>query len=205
MATLPTAAFKLHGGCFCNAITYTISVPDLTSRPLNPSKPSKPLGPRNEVNARLPCIALDHCTTCRRIPGSILQVWFICPQSWAEFSLQPRSHDTATTPIKISTSEFLLPDKDVQERTWVTGFQSSEFAHRTFCGRCGTHLSFFYTGLDQKLAEEANWGPYFDLVLGSLNKESLEVEGLWPDRQVWVGSGIEWVKQLVAEGEGSLC
>lgn len=65
-------------------------------------------------------------------------------------------------------------------------------------------MTFFYSGPDQKVAEEGKWGPYFDLVLGSLDEEGLRMEGLRPDRHVWMGEGIEWGKKLVVEGEESL-
>jgi hypothetical protein len=43
-----------------------------------------------------------------------------------------------------------------------------------------------------------------DLVLGSLDAESLEMEGVRPDRHFYWESGISWVKNLVAKGDSSL-
>jgi hypothetical protein len=206
MATLPTTAFQLHGGCFCSAIRYTISVPELASRPIIPQNPTKPFGPQSEVNEHLPIISLDHCNSCRRTSGVIVQSWFICPQSWVGFTLRPRSQGTSGSAetIKPATIDLLKPDASLLERTFVTGFKSSENKCRTFCGKCGTHLTFLNDRPNHALAEKGNWGPYFDVVVGTLDKESLEMDGLRPYCQVWSKDGIEWVKRLVLEGEKSL-
>jgi hypothetical protein len=202
MPSLPRDAFKLRGGCFCNAIKYTISVPELAQRPLIPNPPSKPLGTRNEVHEHLPAIFIDHCNSCRRTVGSILQAWFLCPQAWVEPELESRAPESHS--VKPAVIDFVTPDEALQELTFVKGFKSSEYCTRTFCGKCGTHLTFHYSGPNQEQAEKANWGPYFDITLGSLDEASAEIEGVRPDRQVWAANGIEWVKQLVLDGESSL-
>ncbi|KAF8852454.1 hypothetical protein BDZ45DRAFT_807477 [Acephala macrosclerotiorum] len=199
MTTLPTFPFELHGGCFCNAIRYTISIPELSARPIIPHRSKTPFGPENEVNERLPLISIDHCNSCRRVSGSVLQSWLICPQAWVEFSLEAQSQDAEV--MKPTIRDILTPSQDLQECTFITGFSSSEHASRTFCGRCGTHLTFYYSGPNQAVAEEGKWGPYCDIVVGSLDKGSAEMEGLRPSRQVWPRDGIEWVKRLVAEAD----
>jgi hypothetical protein len=209
MTSLPITPFVLQGGCFCKAITYTISVPPFASRPLIPEPPKRPFGPQNEVTERLPIISLDHCNSCRRISGAIVECWFICPQSWTSFSLIPRksssepsSHQAGSTPR--TTSEIVRPTKDLEEMAYVKAFQSSENAHRTFCGRCGTHLTFFYSGEDDDMAAEENWGPYFDIAVGTFDTESAEMRGLRPGMQSWWGEGIGWVREVLGESERSL-
>jgi hypothetical protein len=158
------------------------------------------------VNGRLPIISLDHCTSCRRTSGAIVQSWFICPQSWVEFTLQARSQDKSgpTEAIKPATIDYLKPDPSLQERTFVTGFWSSEHKCRTFCGKCGTHLTFLNDGPSHALAEKGKWGPYFDIAMGTLDRESVGMDGLKPGWQVHTGDGIDWVKRLITEGEKSL-
>lgn len=203
MASLPVTPFVLHGGCFCKAITYTISVPSLGSRPLIPNPPKRPFGPQNQTMESLPIITLDHCNSCRRIPGAIVDCWFVCPQPWATFSLLsralPESRITSST-----TAEVLRPTKELEDATFVRGFESSEHAHRTFCGKCGTHLSFYYSGEDDDMAREENWGPHFDVAVGTFEKESVEMEGMRPGSQGWWDEGIGWVKDVLREGEKGL-
>src|ERR1700712_366835 len=118
MGTLPKEPFTLKGGCFCKAITYTLSVPALESRPLIDRPLASLIGPQNEVNERLPWIALDHCNSCRRVSSAIVQSYVIVPLSWAQFSLLPRSVDPMTAPkdtprVKPTIEEFLVPGKEL--------------------------------------------------------------------------------------------
>lgn len=203
MATLPETAFEIHGGCFCSAIRYTISVPDLESRPKIPTIPSMEMVPINKVTERLPMITLDHCTSCRRIPGAIIQSWFICPQAWVQFSLQP-CHEKSDAPIMPTTIDYLMSDKALQEKTYLTHFTSSAKSNRTFCGKCGTHLTFYHSGPQNPVAIREKWGPIFDVANGSLDREALEMEGFRPSRQAWQSDGIMWVKELLKDGEKTL-
>lgn len=43
-----------------------------------------------------------------------------------------------------------------------------------------------------------------DIALGSLDLESLEKEGVRPERQGWWEDGVGWIKKLVSEGDGGL-
>jgi len=43
-----------------------------------------------------------------------------------------------------------------------------------------------------------------DIVLGSLDGESLERQGVRPDRHFYWDSGVNWIKKLVTEGDRSL-
>ena len=206
MATLPLTPFTLQGGCFCNAVRYTISVPALESRPLvtESVKPKNPLGPQGEATKRLPIITIDHCNSCRRVSGTMFECWFICPQTWISFSLLPRSskgQDEAESRITpASALETLRPGAGLLETTYLSHFSSSKDVHRTFCGRCGTNLTYHDSG-DDEMAAEDKWGPNFDVALGTLDKESAEMEGVRPTRQGWHEYGIGWVKQMVGNGD----
>jgi len=46
-------------------------------------------------------------------------------------------------------------------------------------------LSFFYSGDDDEMASEENWGPHFDIAVGTFENESVEMEGMRPGRQGW--------------------
>jgi hypothetical protein len=205
--TLPKTPFQLHGGCFCSAIRYTISVPELSERKPLPKTSANLIRffvPPNEVNERMPIISLDHCNSCRRVPGIIVESWIICPPSWVEFTLQPRESgdEKEKEVIKVESMAYLQEDKTLAERTWVTHFKSSEHGNRTFCGKCGTHLTLFKTNSASPLKQLL--GPFFDIANGTLDKESLGMEGFGPAMQVWQDDGIPWVVQLVNEGKKSL-
>lgn len=86
----------------------------------------------------------------------------------------------------------MILSQSLLEKTHIRYFQSSEDRHRTFCGRCGTHLTFFAGKEGEK------WGGHFDVTVGSLEKESVEM--VVAGRQGWVVDGIEWVKKLVRVG-----
>lgn len=205
MSSLPVTPFEVHGGCFCKAITYTISIPAFESRPEHRQPPRNPFGAQTKVAERLPVISIDHCNSCRRVAGVVVQAWLICPQRWATFSLLARNFgpDSNAAEERItpkSTAEILRPSKELEEQTYIKAFDSSEYAHRTFCGRCGTQLTFLYSGPDDEMKKEENWGPHFDITLGTLEQESAEMEGMRPARQGWVIDGIEWVKEVFEEG-----
>jgi hypothetical protein len=204
-AALPKTPFQLHGGCFCTAIRYTISIPELSRRkplPQAAMTADRLLVPLNEVNERMPIITLDHCNSCRRVPGAIVHSWFLCPQEWVEFTVQPRESSDEKEAIKADSMTYLHEDKTLAERTYVTHFKSSEHSNRTFCGKCGTHVTLFKTGPLGPLQQAL--GPFFDVAVGTLDKECLEMEGFMPTIQVWHDHGIPWAVKLVNEGKKGL-
>ncbi|KAF8853055.1 hypothetical protein BDZ45DRAFT_677962 [Acephala macrosclerotiorum] len=194
MSPLPAEPFTLHGGCDCTAIRYTISVPALAARPVQSGKDSK------GEDVRPPKIFFDHCNKCRRVSGAIVQAWLSCPQEWLEWSVGSTgplpSEEKVRTWATTSTKDVV---KSVPGASPVANYGSSPGVTRTFCGRCGTNLAYVYAG-----REETNATPMIDIVLGSLDTESLEMEGMRPDRHFYWESGVTWVKELVAEGDKSL-
>jgi hypothetical protein len=206
---LPKTPFQLNGGCFCSAIRYTISVPELSERreiPKFGATPDRLLTPLNEVNERMPIVTLDHCNSCRRVPGVILDSWVICPPSWVEFTLQPRISSLESPdekePFKVEALAYLMEATSWPERTYITHFKSSECSNRTFCGKCGTHLTFWFDGPKSPLRQAL--GDFFDIATGTLDKESVEIEGFSPIMQMWADDGINWVTKLVNEGKKGL-
>ncbi|KAK0101151.1 hypothetical protein ONS95_012870 [Cadophora gregata] len=103
-----------------------------------------------------------------------------------------------------SSPEYLMPSKELQEKTYLTHFLSSEDVNRTFCGRCGTHLTYYCSEPVEVGSVREAWGPIFDVANGTIDREGLEMEGFRPSRRGWLDDGIEWVKKLLGEGEGSL-
>jgi hypothetical protein len=70
---------------------------------------------------------------------------------------------------------------------------------RSFCGKCGTNLLYVFEG-----RAKVNPISMVDIVLGSLDTESLEKEGVRPDRHFYWESGVGWIKRLITEGDSSL-
>jgi hypothetical protein len=120
-----------------------------------------------------------------------------------QFSLLPKSPDTLQSAepkrLEPETSAVLRGEKNLLERTYVSHFESSEEVHRIFCGKCGTHLTFHHTGPPQSKYEA--WPPHFDIAVGSMDKECLEMEGFGPRRQGWYKDGIGWLQRLFRDGE----
>jgi hypothetical protein len=224
MAFLPPESLELTGGCLCSAIRYKISIPELAFRPFAPgalptpipkghshtpksySHPSK----NQEVPTRFPLIDIDHCQSCRRACGGLVQCWIILLQDWVEFRLQPRSFScdpsfadpfTESEGLFYDASDVATGSEAVLKDTYLGRYISSPNTHRTFCTRCGTGLAFCYAG-----PRPDSWtlGPIIDVALGSLDLECLEREGVRPERQGWWEDGVGWIKKLVSEGDGGL-
>jgi hypothetical protein len=65
-------------------------------------------------------------------------------------------------------------------------------------------LSYYYAGEDDEMRLEENWGEYFDVAVGTFEKDSVEMDGMRPGRESWVGDGIEWVGRILKRGEKEL-
>ncbi|KAH8602500.1 Mss4-like protein [Bisporella sp. PMI_857] len=195
MAFLPKAAVDLSGGCFCGAIKYVISIPPLASRPVIPTAKRKGFGQQNASTERLPLISLDHCDTCRRVSGAVIQCWFICPISWAKFSISFGSSDER----KVAAADVLTGEGSALEGTHLKHFSSSKDVHRTFCGRCGTTLTY-WCGEEDNVVD--GWGPFFNIAVGSFAKADLEL--MAPMREGHAEDAVGWVIGLIRSGETSL-
>lgn len=65
-------------------------------------------------------------------------------------------------------------------------------------------MTFHFTGPPREMFKKAGWGLIFDVALGTLDGESVVMEGLTPSYKAWIDEGIPWVKKLLEEGEKSL-
>ena len=54
------------------------------------------------------------------------------------------------------------------------------------------------------MTKKAGWGLIVDVAAGTLDKESVEMEGFKPSYKAWLEDGIPWVMKLLEEGEKSL-
>jgi hypothetical protein len=93
--------------------------------------------------------ALCHCELCRRTTGAPAVAWFTVRESTLRLTGEPASH------------------------------ASSEHAVRTFCGRCGTQITF----------KDAAYGDRIDLTTASLD----DPEAAPPVEQIWVKSRLPWM------------
>ncbi|KAH8671802.1 Mss4-like protein [Tricladium varicosporioides] len=181
---LTNESLTLTGGCDCTSIAYTISIPPLDSRPTL------------EESIKPPKIYFDHCNKCRTVSGALVQAWINIPQTWVTFSLSSTKDGDR---VKLTVEDVL------KEHTATSGimshYKSSADVSRYFCGKCGTNLVYVYTG--KRSGDDGGEAKIemIDIVLGSLSKESLEVEGVKPDRHFYWESGIEWVKGGLVGGE----
>jgi hypothetical protein len=190
MSSLSQDALTLHGGCDCTSIRFTISIPALVSRPV------LPYPDLFGAEIRPPQIFLDHCNKCRRVSGALVQGWLTCPQDWVEWAIKSTSGEESPSATKFNTVDLICAKPGVLP---VVNYASTEGVTRPFCGRCGTNLAYVFEGRKEK-----NPIPMVDIVLGSLDTESLEMPGVRPERQFYWNSGVEWIKRLVTEGDSSV-
>ncbi|KAL2064539.1 hypothetical protein VTL71DRAFT_3676 [Oculimacula yallundae] len=192
---LPPSSLILHGGCDCTSIRYNISIPELNSRPVA----FKDVTSGEEIH--YPHSFLDHCNRCRRVSGAIIQAWLTVPQDWVEW-IQTPSPDSDR---KESTSTISTTDEFIKFSSGsglpVTNYASSPGIVRSFCGRCGTNLAF--VNVERDMGSDGEIAT-LDIVLGSLDTESLEREEVRPERHTYWDSGVGWVKKLVTDGDVSL-
>ena len=128
----------------------------------------------------------------------MIQPWLICPTSRASWALLPRTPIASDAEVTNPTAlEVLKPSSELIDKTYACYFSSSEEVNRIFCSKCGTGLTFFAEGDP----EPKSWGLVFDIALGTLDDECLEMPGVKPVRRSWIGDGIGWVKSLLEDGE----
>jgi hypothetical protein len=184
MGGLSNEALDLHGGCDCKAIRHQITIPPLEERTiLFPAAENK-----GEGDLRPPETYFDHCNKCRTVSGAIVQCWLNCPRTWVDWTLSSTAEPSKNG---VSTKDFLENSPPT-----FTLYKSSPEVSRYFCGHCGTNLVYVYEG-------ERKESAMIDIVMGSLDKESLETEGLRPDRHFYWDHGVSWVKSIVEGGDSA--
>ena len=189
----------MTGGCYCKAIRYTIKVPRWEDRPAVPGAVDTPISADEKVQTRLPLINIDHCNSCREVSGAMVQVWIISLLDWVKWDVQ-LEHDQATTDSSerriLSTVEAVGPIQEgkTTPSTYLTRFNRTDQATRTFCSRCGTTLTYLsHKRLNTPAA-------FVDITVASLDPEFLEL--VKPDRHNWWDSGVSWAKDLLRHGDG---
>ncbi|KAF3389843.1 hypothetical protein DPV78_011805 [Talaromyces pinophilus] len=222
MAFLPPQPMSLSGGCICKSVRYTINIPGLEDRSLVPRALPTPIakdkdGKAMTIPTRFPLIDLDHCDSCRRASGVIVQCWFICPTSWVTWEIQAtEALSNGVSDVKVfkqvpsilaigplhpqqqcegakSLAEGNLTQKDLLSNTFLSHYSSSTSVTRTFCSRCGTNLTYF---MDRPASSP--FPPLVDITVGSLDRES--IEHIRPDRHCWWDEAISWIKELLWKG-----
>lgn len=142
--------------------------------------------------------------------------WFMCLWRWVEFDMVPSTSESKRGEnedskeeskgkekrLRFNKKSVLNGAKEVLETTFVRVFESSPNTKRTFCGRCGTNLTFFHDSKEE--IDEEDDERKVDIAFGSLDPEFLEWEALRPVMKGWEPSGITWVRKLLEEGEKSL-
>lgn len=127
-----------------------------------------------------------------------MPAWITVPQDWVEWT------QTSISGKKVVCRMgdlVRVPNKDEPSSLPVTNYISSPGIRRSFCSKCGTNLAF--VDLERDMGGNGEMAKV-DIVLGSLDRESIEVEGVLPSRHEYWDSGVEWIKKLVTEGDGVL-
>ncbi|TVY81167.1 hypothetical protein LSUE1_G006291 [Lachnellula suecica] len=179
---LPENPLVLNGGCNCGAIRYKIDIPEKAKRPLHPLS-------NGEVT--FPVVLTDHCNDCRKATGSILPTWICVPITMMTCKLEPvtaAEDDDETTWFPVDSLFYPGPSTS---KYWLKFYKSSDRATRSFCGRCGTNLTYSTISSSMK-----DFPKIFDVVLGTIDRADLEKDWMAPDRHCWVSCEIEWIKEL---------
>jgi hypothetical protein len=145
-------------------------------------------------------VATDHYNDCRRATGDVLLVWFCTPTEFVSasillYSSEMKGDKEGERSPWVRAAEIFVPRG---KESWLRFYESSPGRRRSFCGRCGTNLSFVPFPVPE------GWPDRLDFVLGSVDRVCLEGNALRPERQLWWDYGIEWVKEMTVKGVGEL-
>jgi len=95
-------------------------------------------------------------------------------------------------------AEQIFTPSEISEDSFLTFYQSSENRRRSFCGRCGTSVSY------AALPMPEGWPDMLDIVMGTVDRGDLEGEALRPERMLWWDYGVGWIKDLSMKGMGEV-
>lgn len=196
---LPDHSFTLHGGCNCGSIRYRITVPELCLRPTHPRS--------KDGDIHFPLIAADHCNDCRDATGSILPAWICAPADMLSVSFRPApsppsfKHDrnntnTVEAAIYHPAMTALRQNSPESRGSTLRWYVSSPNRTRTFCGHCGTNLTYAILPMVE------GYPDIYDVVLGTLDRGDFEKGWVQPERCVWWGRGVGWVQGMMSQGLG---
>ncbi len=158
---VPDHELTLNGGCNCGSIRYRVDVPELAKRPYHPAK----------QDIQFPMIATDHCNDCRKATGSVISMWLCVPATMLSVRLRPAPTDTIKTTQDCGSyhpSMTALRENSAESLgSTLRWYVSSPQRTRTFCGHCGTNVTYAIFPLpegDQQM---------FEVVLGTLDREDI--------------------------------
>jgi hypothetical protein len=97
----------------------------------------------------------------------------------------------------VSAEEAFRPMRSADD-SFLTAFVTSEARTRYFCGRCGTSIAYRVNPMPD------GWLEMLDVVMGTIDREDLELDAMIPERGLWLDCGIGWVKRLAREGLGDI-
>jgi hypothetical protein len=179
---LPDHPLLLNGGCNCGAIRYKIDIPMKAERPPHPAS-------KGEVI--FPVILTDHCNDCRKATGAILPTWICVPTTMMSCMLQPMASDGEPARETWHPVTSMFYPGPQTPNYWLKFYQSSEHTTRSFCGKCGTNLTY---SIEPSMGE--GWPILFDVLLATIDRVDLEKDYMAPDRHCWVECEIPWIKEL---------
>ena len=95
----------------------------------------------------------------------------------------------------------LLRGADRNHNTWLHFYASTENPEaeiikrvvRSFCGRCGTNLTYIVDPMPFGLVDN------IDVILATVDRADLETESMQPERQLWWQHGVPWIKEMTKE------
>ncbi|APA09477.1 predicted protein [Sclerotinia sclerotiorum 1980 UF-70] len=178
---------------------------------------------------RLPMIAIDLCNDCRRATGSILPTWICCPMDYIWICVSDGDGGQDVGGSEMGGHDDVSEENDDRSRneseekprqeTWVKatsvflpssssslpqppsplGTHSTTPSHtRYWCNKCGTPLAY------RAHPMPAEWPEMLDILLGTMDRESLEMEDpdtgryvMIPERVVWDDCAVNWTRGLL--------
>lgn len=188
---LPDNPLTLNGGCNCGAIRYQIQIPTQSERPLNPLSPA-------DGKLTFPVVLTDHCNDCRKATASILPTWICVPTTMMFCRMKPFSHTAGETSFSSdndtaswkSASNFFYPGLE-NDKYWLRFYKSSPNTTRSFCGKCGTNLTYTISP-----SMGNGWPDIFDVLLATLDRADLDHDWMAPYGHCWVECEVPWISKL---------
>ncbi|CAD6442169.1 18c97f34-50b1-4aba-9cbf-53ec0726f833 [Sclerotinia trifoliorum] len=182
---------------------------------------------------RLPMIAIDLCNDCRRATGSILPTWICCPMEYIWVCVSDGDSDQLQD-VKDSEvgghgdiseesddKSRRASEENPRQETWVKAtsvflpfslssptspqppstlgtHRSSSSSTRYWCNKCGTPLAY------RAHPMPAEWPEMLDILLGTIDREDLDMEDpdtgryvMVPERVVWNDCAVNWTRGLL--------
>ena len=158
------------------------------------------------------CVPAEMMSVCIRTPPPVLTDHSLSKDDSAKLTKLPRPTTTTTNSGSKSSDSYSNSDSGPEE-IWLPALQiltvhsdpvipasplrwyiSSSSRARTFCGHCGTNLTYAIYPMVEGFPD------IFDTLLGSVDRSDLERAWMAPERHSWWSLGIGWVKDGVRKG-----